>query len=156
MRLLHASTYVFEEFFHGYIPPYAILSHTWGDGEVLYQDVVTLSKGARQQLQDGKAGISKPIQERGWAKIRNCCAEALQRDLRWVWIDTCCIDKSSSTDLSEAINSMYSYYQQADICLAYLSDVLPSTQSESLEASLRRSRWFTRFVHLVLIDRELT
>jgi len=87
---------------------YAILSHTWDDGEVLLED-----------LQD----ISQAKKKAGYAKIQFCCDEAERDGLEYVWIDTCCFEKSSSAELSEVINSMYRWYQNARVCYAYLSDV---------------------------------
>ncbi|KAM5546134.1 hypothetical protein V8D89_000260 [Ganoderma adspersum] len=77
-------------------------------------------------------------------KIRNACAVARKNGYRYIWIDSCCIDKSSSSELSEAINSMYQWYGLADVCYAYLADVSPE-ESHHTEGSLfRKSRWFTR------------
>ncbi|OJT12898.1 Vegetative incompatibility protein HET-E-1 [Trametes pubescens] len=105
------------------LPCYAILSHCWGEGEVLFADVQDLSV-ARQ----------KP----GWMKVEKACWSArriFQCD--WLWDDTCCIDKSSSAELSEAINSMYAWYESAEACLAYLHDVEDGSAFDD-------SRWFTR------------
>jgi hypothetical protein len=105
------------------IPPYAILSHTWGADteEVTFED---LTNGT---------GKDKP----GYVKIRFCGEQARLDNLHYFWIDTCCIDKRSSAELSEAINSMYRWYQDANVCYAYLADV-PS------KAKFSGSRWFTR------------
>lgn len=100
---------------------YAILSHRWEEEEV-----------SLQEFKDG-SGIGK----KGYAKIERSCTIALQSDIRYMWIDTCCIDKTSSAELSEAINSMYRWYEQAKICYAYLSDV------ETID-DLAGSKWFTR------------
>jgi ankyrin repeat protein len=105
------------------IPPYAILSHTWGRDE----DEVT--------FKDWNDGIAKS--KSGYKKIQSCGEQAAKDDLEYFWIDTLCIDKSSSAELSEAINSMYLWYEAADICYAYLDDV-PSKKS------FVESRWFTR------------
>jgi hypothetical protein len=114
------------------VPPYAILSHAWGDGEVLFRD-----------LMDG-AGNSKA----GYAKIRFCGDQASRDGLRFFWVDTCCIDKSSSVELQEAINSMFRWYRNATKCYAYLVDVsLPSPDVDDRsiwEPAFRASRWFTR------------
>jgi hypothetical protein len=96
MRLLHAKTKILEEFFGDYIPQYAILSHTWGQNEVAFKDV----------QQYGPFGYKS-----GSTKIDGCCQQARRDSLEYVWIDTCCIDKSSSAELSEAINSMWNWYQ---------------------------------------------
>jgi hypothetical protein len=63
-------------------------------------------------------------------KIAMCCQKALSHGYVYVWIDTCCIDKSSSAELSEAINSMYQWYEMAGVCYAYLDD---ATSLEDLE-----------------------
>ena len=118
-------------------PPYAILSHTWGrnDEEVTFGDLV------------GDAGKNKL----GFRKLLFCAKQAWNDGLRFFWVDTCCIDKTSSSELSEAINSMFRWYQKAAKCYAYLSDVsvgdhrragLPPEQS--WQRSFRNSRWFTR------------
>ena len=111
------------------MPRYAILSHTWGADaeEVSFKDMI-----------DG-AGTSKP----GYDKIRFCGEQAGSDDLQHCWIDTCCIDKSSSTELHEAINSMFRWYRNAAKCYVYLADV-SSKPSQPWESSFRKSRWFTR------------
>lgn len=121
MWLINTTTLELEEFF-GTIPPYAILSHTWGAGEVSFQDFKVLSTASL-----------KP----GFAKIRGTCEQAIKDKLQYCWVDTCCIDKTSSAELSEAINSMFVWYQNAQICYAYLADV---NAIEDLSAS----KWFTR------------
>jgi hypothetical protein len=60
------------------------------------------------------------------------------------WIDTCCIDKSSSAELSEAINSMFKWYNDAEVCYAFLSDVNADEDPNAWPSSFRNSRWFTR------------
>ena len=90
MRLINTVSLKLEEFFETKIPKYAILSHTWADGEISYKDFVKY----------------RNLEAAGWTKIRNCCKFAHDRGHDYVWIDTCCIDKKSSAELSEAINSM--------------------------------------------------
>ena len=137
MRLLHTKGLYFEEFFDSDIPEYAILSHRWGEKEVSFQ-----------QWTEGK-----PPKGQGLSKIEECCRLAAERGLSWVWIDTCCIDKKSSAELSEAINSMYKWYSDAKECYAFLSDVNWSRgagnnrKEEKIQEpwkSLRESAWFTR------------
>ncbi|KAM5546140.1 hypothetical protein V8D89_000266 [Ganoderma adspersum] len=79
-------------------------------------------------------------------KIRDACRVARENGYRYIWIDSCCIDKSSSSELSEAINSMYQWYGLADVCYAYLADVPPRLREDhQAEGScFRESRWFTR------------
>ena len=124
MRLLNTRTKQFEEFFDE-IPPYAILSHTWGSNELTF----------KHTEQNGYV----PSQ-----KIDGCCERALRDGLRYVWVDTCCIDKSSSAELSEAINSMWDWYARSQICYAYLSDVPSETDIEVDVSAFSSSRWFTR------------
>lgn len=117
------------------IPPYAILSHRWSskpDEEVSFVD---LENGTARQK--GK----------GYRKLIRCCEQAVKDGYEYVWVDTCCIDKRSSAELSEAINSMYMWYKRSSICYAYLEDV---SKEESMEkhankgSSFRGSEWFKR------------
>jgi hypothetical protein len=131
MRLLNARTKILEEFFDDSIPPYAILSHTWGPNEPIYRD------------------FAAPGNRDANVKIDGCCDQALLDGYGYVWIDTICIDKSSSAELTEAINSMYTWYESAGVCYAYLSDVssdhdTPVAQLADPDTDFRRSKWFTR------------
>lgn len=116
----------------GQIPSYAILSHTWGaDGEeVTFRDMVD------------RTAKKKP----GYDKIKFCAEKARADGLHYFWVDTCCIDKANSTELIEAINSMFRWYQKADRCYVYLSDVSASSLESwnPYELQFRASRWFTR------------
>ncbi|KAH8724693.1 heterokaryon incompatibility protein-domain-containing protein [Phaeosphaeriaceae sp. PMI808] len=117
-------------------PRYAILSHTWTEGqEVTYRDFI-----------DG-TGRHKT----GFEKIRFCSKLAAVDGLQYFWVDTCCIDKSTSDELSTAINSMFKWYRRATKCYVYLSDVCVPEQVSDAAAfqitwtdAFRRSRWFTR------------
>jgi hypothetical protein len=134
MRLLNASSFELQDFPQGQIPPYAILSHTWGatEEEVIFQDMVDLGKARK-----------KP----GFQKIRGCCRQAQRDRFEWVWIDSCCIDKTSSAELSEAINTMFQWYKDAHICYAYLNDVVSSPAlvwKMQPSDDFKRSRWFSR------------
>lgn len=131
MYLIHTTTIRLHEFFGDAVPKYAILSHTWEDEEVTFKDMQSLE-------------LSQLRQKRGFRKIEYTCAEAHKRELRWAWVDTCCIDKSSSAELSEAINSMYAWYQRSEICFAYLSDVPDDTSPRPMRSNFRLSRWFSR------------
>lgn len=128
MRLLDVDSRQLQEYIGDEIPPYAILSHTWGDDEVLFQDLP--NPDHRSKL--------------GYAKIEGCCQQAIKDGHRYVWIDTCCIDKSSSAELSEAINSMYKWYMESEVCYVYLADVSPGDCCDQSDSEFRRSRWFTR------------
>jgi len=122
MRLLNASTKTLEVFLGSDVPPYAILSHTWEQEEVVHDD-----------LNDENV---EHTAKRGWRKIRQACDQALDDGYAYLWADTLCIDKASSSELSEAINSMFNWYRDSAVCYAYLSD-LP-------DVALGASRWFTR------------
>ena len=128
MRLLHTTKLKVGEFTKP--PKYATLSHTWGEEEITFQDM-------QGDLQ---------VQKKGFSKIRGICTQAKKDGFDYIWIDTCCIDKSSSAELSEAINSMYRWYEEGKVCYTYLSDV-PSQNVENPRqpgSRFRRSRWFTR------------
>ncbi|KAM0283969.1 hypothetical protein ACHAO9_009497 [Fusarium lateritium] len=127
MRLINAQTFIttrrisFADFY-GDIPRYAILSHTWdGHQEVIFQECNLKSSKSKS----------------GYEKIRKTCELALSDGIDYVWVDTCCIDKSSSADLTEAINSMFLWYQKASVCYVYLVDKLEGSP-------LADCRWFTR------------
>lgn len=130
MRLLNTITLefvdsdsIFEDGDH------AILSHTWGDEEVTFDDMC----GDRAAI----------INRKGFQKIVGFCQKAREDGLKYGWVDTCCIDKRHSAELSEAINSMYGYYAGSYRCYIYLSDVLVSGEQSVLEL-ISGSRWFTR------------
>ncbi|KAL7916804.1 heterokaryon incompatibility domain-containing protein [Trichoderma velutinum] len=132
MRLLHASKWHMADFISDdAIPRYAILSHTWGGDEVTYHDWRTLS-------------ISEAKLKAGCAKILACRGQAVRDGLEWVWVDTCCIDKSSSAELTEAINSMFRWYTNAAVCYVLLADVEATSDQAVLEERMAKSRWFTR------------
>jgi hypothetical protein len=82
--------------------------------------------------------------EDGYRKMIFCGEQARRDGLRYFWVDTCCINKQSSHDLSEAINSMFRWYKNAKRCYAYLSDVSLATWDMDDKCSFRNSRWFTR------------
>ncbi|GAB7359606.1 hypothetical protein MBLNU230_g6790t1 [Neophaeotheca triangularis] len=106
MRLLNTDTLKLQDFLEGQVPIYAMLSHRWGRDEATYKD--WLKNRARE-------GLSKQ-------KILSLCTVAQNHGHDWVWVDTICIDKSSSAELSEAINSMWTWYKQSEDCYVYLSD----------------------------------
>ncbi|KAF9873305.1 hypothetical protein CkaCkLH20_09118 [Colletotrichum karsti] len=128
MRLINTTSLEIVEFFDNDIPKYAILSHTWGDGDT------------EVSFSDFRRGDPLTKAKPGYQKIENACKEASKRSLHYVWVDTCCIDKTSSAELSEAINSMFQWYEEAEICFAYLADATSATALEPSGAS----RWFTR------------
>lgn len=128
-RLLHTITLTFESPLntnHLSSRHYAILSHRWArnnDDEVLFDDIA--SGRARQ-----KVGVSK---------VEGTAKKAKAAGIEWIWIDTCCIDKRSSAELTETINSMYRWYADAVCCYVYLQDVGPDSGK-----SLYESEWFER------------
>jgi hypothetical protein len=137
MRLLHSTNLVLEEFTGSDTPPYAILSHRWGRQEITFEDI-----RAGKSLKNLFA-TQKRTKSEGWFKINGCCKQAKLDGYDWVWVDSCCIDKSSSSELSEAINSMFNWYRQAQVCYAYLSDV-ETTLEGAVAEQFRHSKWFTR------------
>ncbi|QIW96578.1 hypothetical protein AMS68_002096 [Peltaster fructicola] len=127
------------EYLHRDIPPYAILSHRWGttQDEVSYLDI-------REGAGDRKSG---------WAKLRFCGEQARKDDLKYFWVDTCCIDKGNPREVSRAIASMFEWYADAQQCYVYLADVTVDPISSRAvhnvayrpwERAFRRSQWFTR------------
>jgi hypothetical protein len=137
MRLLEYNNdgeFTLTQFFID-IPPYAILSHTWGLEEVTFKDITEGS------------GTCKA----GFNKIRFCGEQARRDGWQYFWVDTCCIDKSSSAELQESINSMFHWYRNAVKCYVYLSDVSTKKRKASdsfteytWEPAFRSSKWFTR------------
>ena len=116
---------------------YAILSHTWNeDGELSFQDIRAIIKRSKLFRRNPRNHVSP--------KIRNCCMQAQRDGYAWVWIDTCCIDKTSSTELSEAINSMFTWYVHAEVCYALLEDVASGDVVYSDNSDFRKARWHTR------------
>lgn len=118
MRLINVNTLEIESF-NPRPSKYAILSHRWGGSEVQFDTYPSARKAIEDQLsQRGSADSSSGI-----AKIAGACKICRQLKFNYLWIDTCCIDKRSSTEESEAINSMFNWYYEADICLTYMVDV---------------------------------
>ena len=130
------------EFGDDEVTEYAILSHRWTTQEVDYTEIIKLAK--------------KPVEERdeirqrdGYRKILRSCEQAQKDGCEWLWVDTCCIDKRSSAELSEAINSMYRWYQNAKVCYAYLHDVAGSSFPAAYDIESYRNfsgwpEWFSR------------
>ena len=137
LRIEEDGDFSLAEYIGRDIPQYAILSHTWG---AEYEEVT---------LRDLVEGTGKS--KAGYRKLTFCGKQATIDGLQYIWVDTCCIDKSSSAELSEAINSMFQWYQKAERCYVYLSDVsinhpaqsgIPSQQI--FRGDFQDSRWFTR------------
>lgn len=141
MRLLRMNddgTFSLTLFSEHDVPSYAILSHTWrGEVEITYQEVI------------GSAAVTKKANEGGpsFDKLYFCGEQAKKDKLQYFWVDTCCIDKTSSAELSEAINSMFNWYQRSSKCYVLLTDVSIHFENNDLnhrDSQLRQSRWFTR------------
>ncbi|KAF2728204.1 HET-domain-containing protein, partial [Polyplosphaeria fusca] len=132
MRLLHfnGERLVSTDFRGKTIPLYAILSHRWGNSEVLHEDIA--------------AGTYK--EKAGYRKIEFCAAQAARNGLQYFWVDTCCINKWDLRELSKAINSMFRWYKDAARCYVFLADVSVATDApqSAWETSFLASEWFTR------------
>ena len=136
MRLLHfdqAGRLLSTDFSGKITPPYAILSHRWGDSEVLFVDIANGSYKEKE----------------GYRKMKFCAEQAAKDQLQYFWIDTCCIDKWNLDELSRSINSMFHWYKCAKKCYVFLPDVSVPTiaaiaQQDNWEASFRASEWFRR------------
>lgn len=157
MRLLNLSTMMLETFArhdHDETPPYAILSHTWKEGkEILFEDFMLESLSLECPPKNLK------VQKwEGWCKLYRFCKEAKRLGYTHGWIDTACIDKSvsissakeffcmiaanplkSSAELSEAINSMWTWYFESDCCLVHLEE-----STINMKGDGNRHKWFTR------------
>ncbi|KYG13654.1 hypothetical protein FVEG_13919 [Fusarium verticillioides 7600] len=129
MRLINVENLKLETFIGGHVPPYAILSHRWGndDEEVSFKD---MDRGTMNKV--------------GMKKVQGCCRQAKKDNLKYAWIDTCCIDKESSKELDEAINSMFQWYRRAAICYTYMADVPYEQDIWETTSSFSASSWFTR------------
>lgn len=133
MKLIDTTTLELKEFFGNAIPTYAILSHTWEGDEVSYQDFILPRRSAEES--------------KGFLKIDQTCILARESGIRYAWIDTCCIDKTSSAELTEAINSMFQWYASSAVCYVFLSDLPPADDENSSalqSSSMAKCRWFTR------------
>lgn len=122
MWLINVRTRLLEEYVGSNVPSYAILSHTWDEDEVSFQQY--------------NSGDFKG--RRGYNKIHMTCVTAEEEGLSYAWVDTCCINKSSSAELSEAINSMFRWYQRSTACYVYLAD-LP--KGANWREELPKCRW---------------
>jgi hypothetical protein len=130
MRLINNRQLGFENFIGSKIPSYAILSHTWEEEEISFQDFIS-------QIIVSQKRVGR---KKGYEKILKCCQLALRDGYEYTWIDTCNIDKASSAELTEAINSMFNWYARSSRCYVYLSDF----DSKDPTADFSRCRWFTR------------
>jgi hypothetical protein len=118
MRLLDTTMFELRtdspEFFKS--EGYAILSHRWNGAEITFDEIARHASDLRKA---GDRRMKSPQLD----KIRGACETARKIGFRWLWIDNCCINKSSATEESESINSMFKWYRDARVCVSYLSDV---------------------------------
>ncbi|KAH7417950.1 heterokaryon incompatibility protein-domain-containing protein, partial [Cadophora sp. MPI-SDFR-AT-0126] len=126
MRLLNTESLELRFFMPSSVPDYVILSHRWNaqtSEECSFEDMT------QTPISDPNCAARK---KQGFLKIQGACRLALRDQYSWIWIDSCCIDKSSSAELQEAINSMWNYYAESNNCYVYMAD------------RFRESEWFTR------------
>jgi hypothetical protein len=136
MRLLNIHNMEFRDFHGENIPPYLVASHRWTSDEATYKDVLK----------------RRNTETKGFNKIASFCRFAKRYntnntadDVRWIWIDTCCIIQNSSAEVSESINSMWEWYTSSTHCIAYLRDVRPlSAGRDAVMFDFRQSEWFER------------
>ncbi|KAH9910402.1 heterokaryon incompatibility protein-domain-containing protein [Epithele typhae] len=114
---------------------YAILSHVWTNDETQFHDLRAVQTRCKETGENPRDLVS--------SKIRQFCILSAKHGYTYAWADTCCIDKSSSAELSETINSMFHYYSLAGVCYAYLSDVAAKDGKLDHDA-FDKSRWHTR------------
>ncbi len=115
---------------------YAILSHTWGNNEQTFQDT--------QALRDKCMATGQNPRDLSTDKVRECCILVERHGYQWVWDDTCCIDKTSSSELSESINSMFHWYSCAEVCYAHMEGVESDCDLKAPGSAFRKARWHTR------------
>jgi hypothetical protein len=163
MRLLNVNSLTFKEFFDHDIPEYGILSHRWGEEEIAYKDFLKGKKkdhaGYKKVIEFCQFVRSRKIFDLGaWPNRKRRDPEQHDRDNRipvsplvgdsldWIWVDTVCINKDSSQELSEAINSMFNWYAGAEECYVYMKDVPPvsSAPSDVFWRAFDSSEWFSR------------
>ncbi|PMD43062.1 hypothetical protein L207DRAFT_631224 [Hyaloscypha variabilis F] len=108
MWLLHTETLALEEFVESKTPPYAILSHTWGDEEMSFVEMRRAHMGIQNKA--------------SFRKISTFCYWANTRGFKYGWADSCCIDKSSS-------NALY---------ISRMSPITTSAHFNSFIASVKR------------------
>ncbi|KAJ8124904.1 hypothetical protein O1611_g8737 [Lasiodiplodia mahajangana] len=127
MRFVDTTTFKFHEVsdleIHRLGGGYCILSHRWGDDEISYADVLSIDTIVKAKA--------------GFGKFEGACAMAKELGYDLIWIDTCCINKVDAAELSEAINSMYRWYSESSVCIAYLQDAFSATD-------VKLSEWFAR------------
>lgn len=112
MRLINAHTLKLNDVRDENIERFAILSHRWEDGEVSFQEMQNPTAASNMK---------------GFMKIQKSCQHAVKSSCNYVWVDTCCVNKKSSTEPTEAINSMYRWYQASALSYVFFLDVHAKT-----------------------------
>ncbi|KAI0366297.1 HET-domain-containing protein [Pilatotrama ljubarskyi] len=138
MWLLNTRTAELRQFASSQGLRYAIISHVWQQEpkEQTFHEVRAILVRCKESGEDPLPLLSR--------KIQDCCRMAARAGHEWLWLDTCCIDQHSSAELSEAINSMFAWYSDAQVCYVYLHDV-GDDEDPSVEGSaFRRGVWHTR------------
>ncbi|KAI4601788.1 hypothetical protein KJ359_010652 [Pestalotiopsis sp. 9143b] len=123
MRLIDTQTHLLLEPWKAAGKEYAILSHTWGDQEVIFQEWEQLFPSGAIKGQCPHVRHDGIDKKAGYHKVVQACEQARRDGIRYLWCDTMCINKESSAELSEAINSMFKWYRDAKVCYVYLTDV---------------------------------
>lgn len=143
MRLLDVNRLEFREFGgSASCPKYAILSHRWGDEEITLQSFGEARKEVEQAMEQHSE--QRQHSNAGSSKIAGACLQARQHGLDYLWVDTCCIDKTSTVEMAESLNSMFKCYERAQACYSHLMDVVSLADDPQFAAHFRNSQWFTR------------
>ncbi|SPJ80714.1 uncharacterized protein FTOL_08830 [Fusarium torulosum] len=129
MRLINVDSLKLETLFGGHLPPYAVLSHRWGDD------------GEEVSFDDMRRGLTEKT---GMQKLIRCCQIAKQEKIQYVWIDTCCINKESMKELDEAIDTMFKWYRNASVYLTYMGDVPHNDDVWDPASRFFSTAWFRR------------
>jgi len=141
MWLVNCTTLKLEDFIGSNIPKYAILSHTWEEEEVTFHELDQYHPGNLDLPEPRLRQLIYDTTPKGYHKIWETCFKARKHGFQYAWVDTCCINKDSSAELTESINSMFKWYQNAEECYVFLSDLPLGTPAEEW---LPECKWFTR------------
>jgi hypothetical protein len=141
MWLVNCTTLKLEDFIGSNIPKYAILSHTWEEEEVTFHELDQHHHGNLDLPEPRLRQLIYDTTPKGYHKIWETCFKARKHGFQYAWVDTCCINKDSSAELTESINSMFKWYQNAEECYVFLSDLPLGTPAEEW---LPECKWFTR------------
>ncbi|KAK6075487.1 het domain-containing protein [Seiridium cupressi] len=150
MRLIDTHTHLLLEPWKAAGKEYAILSHTWGAEEVIFQEWEQLFPSGAIKGQCPHVRYTGINNKAGYHKVMQACEQAKRDGIRWLWCDTMCINKESSAELSEAINSMFQWYSNATVCYSYLTDVVFHDQASYLDVFPSPSNtqgWFLHAIH---------